>query len=290
MADPLGGVTVYVDIDNSNTFDAGDLSATTNSNGDYAIPDVPAGAQIIREVPPTGDAQTSPSGGSGISVNVVAGGSLSNENFVDVVPTLNTGSVSGTVTTKNGAGLSGVTVYLDSNNNAKLDAGELSAVTSSTGAYSISNVPAGATIIRQILPSGDSQTTPGGNLGIHITVTKGGALSNQNFTDAVPTTTSNKGSVGGFVKTSAGKGVSGVIVYLDTNNNGKLDSGELSTTTNSSGAYNLASIPAGATIIRQILPSGAKQTAPGGGVGIHITIKAGGSLTNQDFTDTLAPA
>ncbi|HWE01716.1 MAG TPA: hypothetical protein VG326_04840 [Tepidisphaeraceae bacterium] len=204
---------------------------------------------------------------------------------VSAVPGANIGSVSGSAKTSNGTGVAGVTIYLDSNNNGKLDVGELSTATGATGAYTFSGVSAGATIIRQILPTGDKQTTPSGGLGIHITVTNGASLSNQNFIDTVPGTTSNKGSVGGFVRTSAGAGIAAVTIFLDTNNNGKLDSGELSTTTGSTGAYSLSSVPAGATIIRQILPSRYTQTSPSSGYGIHITVTSGGSLSNENFTD-----
>ncbi|HWE04799.1 MAG TPA: carboxypeptidase-like regulatory domain-containing protein [Tepidisphaeraceae bacterium] len=284
-AAPVVGATVYVDMDNSGTFNAGDPFATTNAVGVYAIGNVPAGPRIIRQVLAAGDTQSSPTGGSGIQITVVAGGSLANNNFVDALPTSGAASVSGAVKTTGGAGVAGVTVYVDANNNGKLDPAEQSAVTASTGAYNIANVSLGAMIARQILPPGDAQTTPAGGYGIHITVTGGASVTGENFTDTVPAATSNKGSVGGFVKTTAGKAIVAVTIYLDANNNGKLDSGEFSSKTDSTGAYSLSGIPAGATILRQIVPSGDKQTAPGGGLGIHITIKAGGTLKNQNFID-----
>ncbi|HWE01419.1 MAG TPA: hypothetical protein VG326_03340 [Tepidisphaeraceae bacterium] len=283
---PIAGVKIYVDVNNSGTLDAGDLSSTTDSSGNYMIANVPAGAYVVRQLPPPGDTQTTPTSGGGISVAVTAGDSLSSDNFIDAIPIAAFGNVSGAVTTSAGAGVSGVTIYLDSNNDGKLDGGELSTITGSSGDYAFFNVPAGATIIRQMLPSGDTQTSPSGGLGIHITTTTGGSLSNEHFTDTLPATISSKGAVGGFVKTTAGKAIAGVTIYLDTNNNGKLDSGEFSATTDSTGAYLLTDIPAGATIIRQILPSGHKQTTPGSGLGIHITIKTGGTLTNQNFTDS----
>src|SRR5665213_1584411 len=78
----IAGAIVYVDIDSSNTFNTGDLSATTNGNGAYTINNIPAGAQTICQVLPTGDTQTTPTSGSGIAVTVTRGGTLSNDNFV----------------------------------------------------------------------------------------------------------------------------------------------------------------------------------------------------------------
>jgi len=181
----IAGVTVYVDLDQSGSLSAGDPSTLTDANGDYSINNIPAGPQTIRQMLPAGDTQTSPTGNQGLSVAVPAGGSLSSENFIDALPAPTTGTISGLVTTSSGGGIAGLTIYLDSNNNSKLDTGELSTTTSSTGAYSFSSVPAGATIVRQILPTGTTQTTPSDNYGIHLTVTAGGSLTGEHFVDAL---------------------------------------------------------------------------------------------------------
>ena len=99
-------------------------------------------------------------------------------------------------------------------------------------------------------------------------MTAGVALVDQNFTD---TLNSKTGSVSGVVTTSSGAGIPNITIYLDANNNG-VDAGELFTTTNASGAYDFNSVPAGALIVRQILPSGDTQTSPANGYGIHITM------------------
>ena len=89
------------------------------------------------------------------------------------------------------------------------------------------------------------------------------------------------------VAISVGVGISGITIYLDTNNNGKLDSNELSTTTDANGAYQLDNVPSGATIIRQMLPAGDTRTSPAGGFGIHITVTSGTPISNQIFIDTV---
>ncbi len=231
----LAGVIVYIDIDNSNTFDDGDLFAITNASGAYAIANVPAGLQIIRQVLPTGDTQTTPSGGNGITVTVTAGESLSNENFINAVPT--TGSVSGLVTTSNGAALPGVTVYVDIYNSNTFDTSDPFAITNASESfYTIANVPARSLrSSARFYRRGDSQITPSGGNGIPAKIIAGGSLSNENFIDAVSAT----GSVSGSAKTSGGVGIPNITIFLDANNNGVLDAGELSTTTGSSGVYRL---------------------------------------------------
>jgi hypothetical protein len=135
-------------------------------------------------------------------------------------------TVSGSATTSAGAGVPGVTIYLDANNNRKLDAGELSAVTDSTGAYSITNVPSAALIVRQILPAGDTQVSPSGGLGIHITVNAGNTLTNENFIDTAPNVPTT-GTVTGTVTDSNSTPISGVTVFIDGNGNNTFDNGEL---------------------------------------------------------------
>lgn len=57
---------------------------------------------------------------------------------------------------------SGVTVYLDSNNNAALDTGEPTQVTDSNGNYRFSAlVPNKQYVVREVVPSGFTQTFPG---------------------------------------------------------------------------------------------------------------------------------
>jgi Ca2+-binding RTX toxin-like protein len=53
------------------------------------------------------------------------------------------------------------TVYLDSNRNGALDAGELTTVTDTAGVYAFTNLPAGTYVVSQVLPEGWHQTFPG---------------------------------------------------------------------------------------------------------------------------------
>ena len=275
------GETIYLDTNNNSKLDTNELSTTTSSNGTYTFINVPAGATIIRQLLTTGYTQTSPSGGLGIHITVSSSTDLTNENFTDQA-SLATGSVSGTIF----GGPGNDRVFLDANNNGTLDAGELSttvsAVTATSSIFSFASVPIGSYVLRQILPSGYSQTSPAANAGIAVAVTGGTVLTGENFTD---TTAATGGSISGVATGSA----AGETIYLDTNNNSKFDTGELSTTTTATGIYSFSNVPVGATIIRQILPTGYTQTTPSGGLGIHVTIAKGGSLTNENFTDK-APA
>ena len=57
-------------------------------------------------------------------------------------------------------GMAGVTVYLDSNDNGRLDAGEPSRLTDANGGYAFTDVAAGARVVREVAPTGYQQTSP----------------------------------------------------------------------------------------------------------------------------------
>jgi len=72
-----------------------------------------------------------------------------------------------------------------------------------------------------------------------------------------PPPSNTTGSISGNVHDVSANGpMSGVMVYLDTNNNGSLDDGEVSMTTDPSGNYKFADLAFGTTyFVREIVPT-----------------------------------
>ncbi|HET6249753.1 MAG TPA: SdrD B-like domain-containing protein [Tepidisphaeraceae bacterium] len=282
----VAGITVYLDSNYNHKIDSSEPSTTTDASGNYSFSKMPNGAYVIRQILPSGDTQTSPASNAGIYVDGTGSSSFTNENFIDAVPATGKGNTaSGSIKTAGAAGVAGVTVYLDSNYNHKIDGSELSTKTDASGNYSFSNIPSGAFVIRQILPSGDTQTSPSSNAGIYIDATGNSTFTNENFIDAVPAK-SNANTASGSIKTKSGTGIAGVKVYLDINYNHKIDSNELFTTTNSSGNYSFSDIPDGAYVIRQILPSGVSQIAPTSNAGLYIDATGNSVFSNESFVDS----
>ena len=107
--------------------------------------------------------------------------------------------------------------------------------------------------------------------------------------------TSVTGSVSGAVIGCAQRGHSGryfsqalpgVTVFADTNGNGVLDPGEISTTTDATGHYTLAGLLPGAYTIGQILPPGYQQASPGLPA-ITVEVSPDQSLDGIIFSDVL---
>ncbi|MDB5289856.1 MAG: Flagellar hook-length control protein FliK [Phycisphaerales bacterium] len=104
-------------------------------------------------------------------------------------------------------------------------------------------------------------------------------------------TGSVSGSVIGFAERGHSgryfsQGLPGVIVFADTNGNGLLDPGEISTTTDASGHYTLAGLLPGHYAIQQLLPPGYEQASPGLPA-IPVEVSPDQSLDGLVFSDLL---
>ncbi|HEV7301226.1 MAG TPA: carbohydrate-binding protein [Tepidisphaeraceae bacterium] len=79
------------------------------------------------------------------------------------------------------AGVSGRTVYVDANNNGSLNAGERSTLTDGAGDYAFTKLLPGSYVVREVVPSGWTQTSPANNAAHSVTVAAGAAMSGKNF-------------------------------------------------------------------------------------------------------------
>ena len=190
MRDPgepgLAGVQVYLDANNNKKFDAGELSTTTDAKGNYTFFSVPVGSYMLRQTPPAGMTQTSPTGNGGYSISVVAKLNITGKLFGDKAGGAPApASLSGFTfndTNKNGifdAGdvkLSGKTIFLDANNNGKLDAGEKSVVSDASGNWSFTGLSAGTYHIRRVFATGYTYSTPLLDISVTAGINKVGLL------------------------------------------------------------------------------------------------------------------
>ncbi len=161
--------------------------------------------------------------------------------------TVTTGTISGMVTdSATSAGIAGATV----------SAGGVSSTTDATGAYTLSNVPAGASVTVTASATNFQTATQ------TVTLSAGGAAT-ANFS-LTPNASSGTGTVSGTVVDSAtSAGISGATVA----------GGGVSTTTGSGGAYTLAGVPAGTPVSITASATGFQSSAQ------SVTVASGGTAT-----------
>jgi hypothetical protein len=285
----LDGWTVYEDTNNNSVRDAGEPSDVTNSDGFYLLTGLANGSYRLRIVSQAGwtcsfPAECLNTGSLGNSANASDTGkdfgvwgpaSISGNLFDDA-------DADGAAKEAGEAGISGRTVYIDSDGDSTLDAGEPSATTNAAGDYTISNVTPGTYTVRQVLPGGWTCSLPspcsysvtiaganvtGKNFGSWTTGTIGGSLYEDRNAD---------GSKG------AGEGnLSGQTVYLDLNGNGAKDAGEPETTTDGSGNYSFTRSP-GSYQVRAVVAAGwtCSQPSP---CSYAVTVTSQSSASARDF-------
>ncbi len=131
-------------------------------------------------------------------------------------------------------GVPGVTVFLDTNNDGILGAGETSATTGANGSFTFPNLPSGTYNLREVVPANSRPTTPN-----PVAVTVAGQTTvTVNFgNQAIPAVLGSITGIkfndtdGNGTQAAGELGVPGVTVFLDTNNDGILGAGETSATT-----------------------------------------------------------
>jgi uncharacterized protein (DUF2141 family) len=288
----IPGVNVYIDLNNAGVFQSGDPQTTTDSSGNYSFTGLAAGTYIVRQMLPVGDQQTSPAGGLGNHVTVTAGQQATNFNFGEqkipgplssITGTVYAGSIFGNQTVSGNVGVAGVTVFIDANHNGQFDSGEISTTTDAAGVYTFTGLAPGNYDIDAVPPQGSvglsglSEAIDGS--ANYLTLGTNQAVTNINFRELFQVFGQTPAPVefSGIVRNANGNGMPNVTVYVDLNNNGKLDPGEPATTTGLAGSFSFE-LFAGSFIVRQIVPAGDTQTSPGSGAGDRIII-----LPGQEF-------
>jgi GH25 family lysozyme M1 (1,4-beta-N-acetylmuramidase) len=187
------------------------------------------------------------------------------------------------------AGLANRSVYIDLDNDLVRDPNEKLATTDSTGKYKLSSLAAGTYKVREVLPSGWSQTTPSNGYGINVTLSTNQNATGKNFgCRQASATASISGSVfndlnGNGVRNTGEGGLGSRTVFIDLDNDYTLDANEKRTTTDGSGNYILSGLVAGTYKVRTLQPTGWAQTTPANGYGINVTLSTGQKATGKLF-------
>ncbi len=113
----------------------------------------------------------------------------------------------------------------------------------------------------------------------------------------IQSTTTTTGTISGIVfkdvnangiKDSTEAGLGFWTVYLDINNDGKFDTGDISVVSASDGSYSFKNLKLGAYSVREVLQNGYTQTAPAGAYAITLTAAAP-IAAGKNFGDETTP-
>jgi len=167
-----GTVTFQIDGGNVST------AALSGNTASYTTASLAVGNHTIVAVY-SGDGNFSGSSSPGLMQTVNGSG------LVSIAGTIDVDSNGSGVYQTGDAGIPGVTVYLDANNNGQLDAGEISVETDAGGDYTFGNLAAGTYTVREVAPDGYVQTSPAA-ASIDVTLTAGQASTGNAFLDAAP--------------------------------------------------------------------------------------------------------
>jgi uncharacterized repeat protein (TIGR01451 family) len=260
----LGGVKVYADLNYNGKFDAGEPTAITNPGGQYALTLLTTGgahspptAYDIREVVPTGWAETFPGGGVYHEL-LTPGQVISGIDFGDYqTPRMpQPGTAQGTkfddlngngLREPSEPGLGGFTIYVDLHCDGTLDPGDPNTVTAADGTYTLA-MP--ATPMPGIQATANAGISPATSAVVSATITNPGA----GYT--VPPVVIFSGGGGSGAAGVAVLGPNCSVVSIIITSGG---SGYTSPPTVTLGP------PDGSYIIREVVPMGWTQTYPASG-------------------------
>ena len=255
--------TVFIDANNNGTLDDGELSTTTDSAGAYTLryttSQLPSGDYSLRVVT-SGDYKAAD---DAVTLTLANLSNATDVNFT-VRPTA---EAMAAIAVINGAlriesdnsALAGGTVWLDLNNDGVQNANEPTALTGTGGAFSfvVDTRITGteAATLRALLSNGlIAGAMPVVNL-----------LAGQTQSELAVGVRRPLGSISGYLwNDSNGDGLfngsdsyTGVrVVFLDTNGNGKLDTGERQTNSDATGNYRFDGLAAGTYNVARVFPSG----------------------------------
>ena len=163
----------------------------------------------------------------------------------------------------------GKTVFIDLDNDGVLDANEQHVTTTTGGAWTFGSLPAGAYSVRQVFANGTAISTPL----INVTLAAGQVVSRLTIGTKTSPVTPPPGnaSIAGTAfndnnsnaKYDAGDGIGkAVTMFLDTDNDGVLDSNETSVITDSSGKFTFTGLAAGTYRVRRVFAAGLTYSTP----------------------------
>jgi uncharacterized delta-60 repeat protein len=284
------GQSVYIDTDGDALHDAGEPVATSDASGRYRFSGLAPGTYTLRTLLTGVWSQTAAPAGGAYTWTLPAGGGLGGADFGLVqrpkitVFAFNDTNANG-VADPGEPPLSGNTAYIDTNDNGLSDATEPRLTFGEDGTATFQVTP-GTYRIRQTVPANFVQTSPGA--GAHVVTVENENVSGFGFGSV---SRFSVGRIEGFTyvdtngngtKESTETGVATNTVYIDADDDARLDPGEQSVVSDYRGFYQFPLMLPGTYTVRMQTSRGQVLTGPAGGAP-HVVNLAGGQRATRDF-------
>ena len=284
---------IYADLNNNGVLNVGEPSTLSGPSGNYVLSGVPVGTHAIREQLRVGWVQTFPSQDDFQTVTVAANVSVPNINFGNRPRPSEITGVKWNDLDQDGLrdvdepGVSGVTIYLDLNENGSLDVGEPFTQTRNDGTYSLTELEPAEYVVAEVNLDGVEQTFPTGSGTHRVTVAERQVVDDVDFGNVL-----GSGSVfgstwvdldGNGLRTVGETPLSGLLVYVDENGDGLIGFGEPVTATDANGNYRLRDLGSGDFDVRVVVPPGHTQMVPVNRGGYELEFVTGSAAVNVNF-------
>ncbi len=277
---------------------------TAISNGTFIT--VAQGALGLKFTPTTG---STASGSFTVQESINAttgglGGTTATATITVNAPTLHTPGVTGATTTENTQTTSGLVITPNVADTAFVTNFQITGITGGTlflnnGTTAITNgtfitVAQGALGLK-FTPTTGSTASGSFTVQESINATAGG-LGGTTATATITISSTTGGTISGTVYFDAtGNGLtsddtpqSGVKVYLDLKNDGKLDTNDPTVTTGPNGSYSFTGLTTGTYTVREVVPTGDVRTVPALSDHYTVALAAGQSSSGNNFDNAQA--
>ncbi|MFM2095624.1 MAG: hypothetical protein RIS70_2748 [Planctomycetota bacterium] len=271
----LSGWRIYLDLNDDKSLNDNEPVAYSDASGAYEILGDYSGFYVVREELRPGWIQTAPS--DGYRVGLTVGQIREDLDFGNIVedPAL-FGSIQGTVWNDGDAsatqessesGIQYWELYLDANNNQKLDMGEQWVLTELDGSYRFEQLPPVHYSVRQVQGKGWTATTPVPDF-YSIDLQESQQFDNANFGNRLESPGMIRGSKwidvnGNGLRDTEEQPQADIRIYLDDNVNGVWDAHEPSALTDELGQYTFPFVAPGSHVVAEVTPPKWRQNAPG---------------------------
>lgn len=273
----IGGRTVFLDINGSGQPGGTNTSTTTDSLGRFSFGGLAAGNYTVKELLASGATLSTPAQ----SISVTAGQTTSGVNFGEM-PSI-TGQIFTDVNGNGQAdtgepGVSGRQVFINVDGSGVPDTGNPTATSDSSGKFTFSGLAAGTYTVQEALPSNVTLSTPAQT----FTVAAGQAAAGALFGEIPSITGSVFADLNGDGQIETGEpGAAGRTVFIDEDHTGQPDASNPSTTTDANGNYSFTGVAPGSYTVMAVLPANVTLSTPTQA----ITVVAGQTTSAVNFGD-----